>query len=40
MIANYITIDGVTTQADLEDEKGKIDSDVASLQEMMKNSSK
>jgi len=31
MITNYITIDGVTTQADLEDEKGKIDSDVASL---------
>lgn len=31
MITNYITIDGVTTQADLEDEKGIIDSDVASL---------
>lgn len=31
MITNYITIDGVTTQADLEDDKGKIDSDVASL---------
>jgi hypothetical protein len=31
MITNYITIDGVTTQADLEDEKGKIDSDVANL---------
>jgi hypothetical protein len=31
MITNYITIDGVTTQSDLEVEKGTIESEVANL---------
>lgn len=31
MITNYITIDGVTTQSLLEDEKGFVESDVANL---------
>ena len=31
MITNYITIDGVTTQSGLEDEKGTVESEVANL---------
>lgn len=31
MITNYITIDGVTTQSDLEVEKGTVESEVANL---------